>query len=43
MMKKYDVPNFELILIANNDVLTTSGLASEQGDVLFDARSLQNR
>ena len=39
-MKKYDVPNFELIVLATSDVLTTSGSASEQGDVLFDATSL---
>lgn len=42
-MKKYDVPNFELILITSNDVLTASGPVSEQDDVLFDARSLTSR
>ncbi len=39
-MKKYDVPNFELISLATSDVLTTSGFASEQGDVLLDATNL---
>lgn len=41
-MKKYDIPEIELVLTVDNDVLTTSGPVSVKDDVLFDARNLLN-